>query len=392
MPKLGIDALHFYSASYYLDLKTLAAQRHIDVEKFNTGLGQFKMAVAAPDEDIVTLAANAAFPLITEKNKQDIDWLLFATESGIDQSKAAGLFVHELLNLPSTCRVMELKQACYSATGAVQLGLALLHQNPARKILIIASDIARYGLNTTGESSQGCGAVAFMLSSNPRVLTIEPGSGVHTESVMDFFRPNYLDEAIVDGQYSSKLYMNSLDACWRMYHKNTNRSFQDHDYFCYHAPVPRLVEKSHQRLAKLNQCATDNTPISDSLIYGREIGNSYAASLYISLVSLLNNNPEDLTGKRIGFYSYGSGCVAEFFSGVVEPTYKSASYKTEHHAMLAKRTELSYEQYEQFYSFTLPKNGSELSLPQYKTGSFRLSALKQHKRCYEALAKEAITP
>jgi hydroxymethylglutaryl-CoA synthase len=68
--------------------------------------------------------------------------------------------------------------------------------NPTKKVLLIASDIAKYGLNTSGESSQGGGAVAMILSKNPRLVAIESGSGVYTEDVMDFWRPSYRSEYV----------------------------------------------------------------------------------------------------------------------------------------------------------------------------------------------------
>ena len=60
MPEVGIDAIGFYSSQYYLDLKTLAQKRGVDADKYYVGLGQHKMAVCPPGEDIVTMAANAA--------------------------------------------------------------------------------------------------------------------------------------------------------------------------------------------------------------------------------------------------------------------------------------------------------------------------------------------
>ena len=69
---------------------------------------------------------------------EDIDHLLFATESGLDFSKASGIYVHRLLGLPRRCRVVELKQACYSATAAIRMALPMLQENPEKKILVIA--------------------------------------------------------------------------------------------------------------------------------------------------------------------------------------------------------------------------------------------------------------
>ena len=210
MLDVGIDTLSFYIPAYVLDLALLAKARGIDVSKFHSGLGQLKMAVPPPDEDIVTMAANAALRAVRDVDLSQIEMLLFATESGIDQSKAAGIYVHDLIGLPKRCRVIELKQACYSGTMALQLALPYLRAYPNKKVLLVASDIARYGLGTTGESSQGCAALAMVLSANPRLLSLEPEYGIITENVMDFWRPNYRSEALVEGKYSSKLYMSML--------------------------------------------------------------------------------------------------------------------------------------------------------------------------------------
>lgn len=211
MVKVGIDTLALYTSRYALDLTLLAKARGIHADKYNLGLGQQVMSVPPPGEDIVTMAANAAKQALRDVNVSDIAMLLFATESGIDQSKAAGIYVHDMLGLPSACRVVELKQACYSATAALQLALPFLRENPTKKILLIASDIACYGLGTPGESSQGAAAIAMVLSAHPRLIAFEKEYGIVTENVMDFWRPNYLHEALVDGKYSSKLYLTLLE-------------------------------------------------------------------------------------------------------------------------------------------------------------------------------------
>ncbi len=388
MLKVGIDTLSFYTSHYALDLARLAEVRGVDPDKYFVGLGQRNMAVPSPDEDIVTMAACAAQAAVHGIDLNSIEMLLFATESGIDQSKAAGIYVHDLIGLPARCRVVELKQACYSATIALQLALPFLRQHPDKKVLLIASDIARYGLNTAGESSQGCGAVAMVLSANPRIMAFDTDYGIVTENVMDFWRPNYTDAAFVEGKYSSKLYLHMLEKTWHQYHALTKRQFADQDYYCYHMPVPRLVEKAHQHLAKI--CGVDKLSdhvlqqqIGHSLEYGRQIGNSYTASLYVSLASLFDLTPDDLSGKRIGFYSYGSGCVAEFFSGIVQPGYQKMLNTTQHQMLLAGRATLTYFEYETFYSFKYPQDGSFCEIPTYKTGAFRLVAIRDHRRIYE---------
>lgn len=388
MTPVGIDNAAFYSSHYFLDLKTLAQARGDDPDKFYKGLGQYRMAVSPPDEDVVTLAANAASQVIKDIDVNTIDAVLFATESSIDHSKAAGIYVHKLLKLPQHCRIIELKQACYSATFGLQTAIAMLRNNPDRNILLIAADIARYGLNTTGESSQGGGACALLLSANPRLVAIEPESGFYTEDVMDFWRPNYRQEALVDGKYSIEIYLKVLKETWHHYQSKTGHTLNDIDQFLFHIPIPRLAEKAYQKLFHLNGVKQpDNlqltAAIQDSLHYARQIGNCYTASLYIGLISLLENQTKDLTDKRLGFYSYGSGCVGEFFSGIVQPGYRDALHTHFHHTLLKYRTELSQHEYEQFYHFPYPTDGSSVNLPKHHTGQFRLSGLTQHKRIYK---------
>ncbi len=393
--KIGIDALGFYTSHYYLDLAELAQARGVDIDKIHFGLGQLKMAVPAPDEDIITMAANAAYQALSHIDSDEIDHILFATESGFDQSKSASTYIQKLLNLPKQCRVIELKQACYSATAAIQIGVALIAQNPKSKILVIASDISRYGLGSSGESSQGCGAVAMVLSANPRILAIESGAGLYADEVMDFWRPNYLDEALVEGKYSSLVYLRALSETWKDFSKKTGRVLSDIDHFCYHAPVPKLVYKAHKQLFKVNgiknldEAAIENT-LADSLNYPRVVGNSYAASLYVCLISLLDNSSENLSGKRIGFYSYGSGCMAEYFSGIVQPKYKEAIDTDLHQDMLTRRQALTYQEYETFYNFALPKDGSEFKTPSHQFGRFHLTGIQHHQRQYEKV--ETVIP
>jgi hydroxymethylglutaryl-CoA synthase len=263
------------------------------------------------------------------------------------------------------------------------MAIAMLTCNPGKKILVIASDIARYGLNSSGESSQGAGAAAILLAVNPRLLVIEPESGIYTEDAMDFWRPNYSEEALVDGKYSCELYTAVLEKVWHKYSVLSGRQFRDHDYFCYHVSLPRLVEKAHKKLAEINNINDSGDCLANSLCYNREIGNCYTAALYVSILSLLENTDKDLTNCRIGLYSYGSGCAGEFFSAIVQPGYKTVLDPDYHSQMLRKRNSLSYQEYENFYNFKLPVDGSDFVLAKYVKGRFRLQALQEHKRIYE---------
>jgi hydroxymethylglutaryl-CoA synthase len=383
--KIGIDQISFYTSQYFLDLRILAAARGVEPDKYVIGIGQSKMGIPPPDEDVVTMAASAAFQLKERGALEGVETLLFATESGIDQSKAAGMFVHGLLGLPERCRVVELKQACYSATAALRMAMGLVAMRPQSRVLVIAADVARYELGSPGESTQGCGAVAFTITADPRLIAIDPEAGFYADDVMDFWRPNYLSEAQVDGKYSTLIYIKALKSAWKQYAEESGRSLDDFARFCYHIPFTRMAAKAHQKLARGISDEDLGKVIGESLIYSREAGNCYSASLYVGLTSLVDNCKADLSGRRVGLYSYGSGCVGEFFSGIIQSGYRDALLTEEHQKLLDGRTELTFRQYEDIYHYGIPTDGGEHVFPQYRTGPFRFAGIESHKRIYEAV-------
>jgi hydroxymethylglutaryl-CoA synthase len=385
---IGIDLISFYTPHYFLDLKTLAEARGVDPNKFYTGIGQERMGLPPPDEDIVTMAASAALPILEKIDRNDVELLILGTESGIDQSKAAAMFAHSLLELPTRCRSFELKEACYAATAGLQMAIAWVARNPTKKALVIGSDVARYDLRSPGEPTQGAGAVAMLVTANPRVLAIDPESGYHAEDVMDFWRPNYRDEALVDGKYSMLVYISTMLDSWKQYSALTGRKLEDFAAFCYHLPFTKMAEKAHIKLVKESgrpapKEAELQKTIGTSLLYNKITGNTYAASLYEGLNSLLDNSTEDLSGKRIALFSYGSGCMAEFFSGVVQTGCKQHLFSAKHRILLDIRKELTYQQYEDIFQLAFPTDGGDHTFAQYRTGPFRMSGVKDHKRLYE---------
>ncbi|HRT04924.1 MAG TPA: hydroxymethylglutaryl-CoA synthase, partial [Kiritimatiellia bacterium] len=248
--KIGIDLISFHTPAYVLDLRVLAEKRGADPDKFIVGIGQERMAVVPPDQDIVTLAANAALPVVEKAGRENVELLIFATESGIDQSKAAAMFCHKLLGLPSTCRCIETKEACYGATASLRMAAAMVAARPHTKALVLAADIARYDLASPGEPTQGAGGVAMLVSAHPRILALDPEAGFHAEDIMDFWRPNYREEALVDGKYSTKMYLTTLIDAWKSYKAASQRGLPDHAHYCFHMPFTKIAYKSFERLCK----------------------------------------------------------------------------------------------------------------------------------------------
>lgn len=375
--RVGIDVIAFSTSRYFLPLKTLAEHRDVDYRKYYEGIGQKQMSVFPPNEDIVTISIDAARKVLSKiDNKDKIDLLIFATESSFDLSKSAGIYVHHFLKLKSNCRVFDMKQACYSATAALQMAKNFVENNPNSKALVIGSDIVKYSPNTSGEPTQGGAAVAMLISKKPRLAYIEPFSGVYTTDVADFWRPAAATEAMFDGRLSAHNYLRSLEYVFGIYLQQNKLSLDNIDYTCFHAPFNKMAIKAARQFFP-------GKDIKDILIYNALIGNSCSASLYISLISLIDNCKQNLSGKRIGMYSYGSGSVAEYYSLVMSDQYKTTVFSEENRINITNRIEVSFDEYEKLCSNDTVSDYTHEKGPYETIGSVSLAGIKDGYRVYE---------
>ncbi len=349
---IGIDKINFYVPKFYVDMAKLAEARQVDPNKFLIGIGQTKMAVSPVNQDIVSMAANAAKDIITDEDKKKIGMVIVATESAIDSAKAAAVQVHNLLGIQPFARCFEMKEACYAATPAIQLAKDYLANRPEEKVLVIASDTARYGLQSGGEPTQGAGAVAMMISHNPSLLQLNDDAVAYTEDVYDFWRPSGHAYPLVDGALSKDAYIRSFQHSWDEYSKRENKSLADFESLCFHVPFTKMGKKALESIIDEADETTQErlrTGYEDAVYYNRYVGNIYTGSLYLSLISLLENH--DLSsGQTIGLFSYGSGSVGEFFSATVVDGFQNQLDTKGHQSALEKRLEVSVEEYENFFN------------------------------------------
>lgn len=416
MKKVGIDDLATYIPKLYVDAKELAKERGIPPEKLTQGLEIEKLSIPDAHEDAATMAAMAAYELIEKNNlsPEDIDFIEVATESGPDASKPLSCYVQGMLEQIygkgsfKHIGALETKFACVGATYALIDRLAYIASgwNKAEYSIVIATDIARYDLKSSGEPTQGAAAIAMLLKENPRLLAYEPEfTGFGTIDDKDFFRPIERKTAVVDGQYSVGCYLRNMKIAVDAYKQNmfnhnilksVNESVSEKiDFASFHSPFPKMVkhafasflihdwrdtqkwkrilkkigpEPSRKGLSDVEFYVSEDykdfrkkfmetkefeeeyeREIEDSLVALREIGNSYTASVWIGVESHFENRKDDLAGKRLGIGSYGSGSSAIVCSFIVQPEYKDVIKKMDLMKKLANRKKISVSLYEELH-------------------------------------------
>ncbi|MCL6423823.1 hydroxymethylglutaryl-CoA synthase [Brachybacterium sp. JHP9] len=379
---IGIEDLEIATGHHVLDLSALAETRGVDPAKYSRGLGQDEMSLPAADEDVVTMGAAAASALLERTGIEGIRTLLFATESGIDHSKSAAVIAHGLLGLPPHVRSVELKQACYAGMAAVQSAIGIVARRPQEKVLVIASDVARYQLASPGEPTQGAGAVAMVISADPALLEIEPISGVYSADIDDFWRPNDSSTAVVDGRLSMGAYQKALMGAWEDLQAQGGPSADQIDAFVYHQPFTKMARKAHRHLSQKLGAELDETPLDQAEVYNRRLGNTYTASLWNGLASLLDH-AGDLAGKRVALFSYGSGSAGEMLTGIVRDQGDAAGRRARRLAMLDAREPLAVDAYEELHRSAELSSASDQETPQVGGSGFRFAGIQGRARRYE---------
>nr|BFE59930.1 hydroxymethylglutaryl-CoA synthase [Dactylosporangium thailandense] len=357
---IGIEALNVYCGVAQIPVPVLFEGRGLDPARLEN-LAMTNRSIGLPCEDPVTNAVNAARPIVealSPEERDSIELLVTSTESGVDLSKSVASYVHEHLGLGSRCRLLEVKQACYGATGVLQLAAGYLAAavSPGARALVVATDVALVDARSEyAEPATGHGAAAVLLGDRPRVLTLDLGAfGLHSYETMDSARPTPQFD-IADTDRSLFAYLDCLSRSFAAYAERV----QDADFvatfdrLALHTPFAGLVRAAHRKMLREHAGADPAAIEADfrrrvepSLAYPRTVGNLCSGSVYLALASLIEHTPLG-SPARVGLYSYGSGCSSEFFSGTVDAGSRAALAPMRIGARLAARCELSFEEYAQ---------------------------------------------
>lgn len=186
------------------------------------------------NHSVYTMAATAVMRLIRQYDvdASRVKFLGLGTESSSDNSAGAviikGMIDRALIAegrapISRSCEVPEFKHAClggvYGMKGAIR-HLAL--DGAGSQAIVVCADVAEYARGSSGEPTQGAGAVAMLLEEDPKMFDIdltESGSASDYR-VMDFRKPmvrfcgqdrsethQVQDYPVFNGKYSTTCYI-----------------------------------------------------------------------------------------------------------------------------------------------------------------------------------------
>lgn len=269
---IGISGLAAYIPPYRVWLEDWCDWTNNQWPKIREVVGR-SFRVRGPDQSVYTMAATAVMRLIVQYDvdPRRVKFLGLGTESSTDNS-AGAIIVKGMVDraleargkppIARSCEVPEFKHAClggvYGMKGAIR-HLAL--DGAGGQAIVVCADIAEYARGSSGEPTQGAGAVAMLLEENPTLAVVDlPASGSASDyRIMDFRKPmsrfcgqdrsethQVQDFPIFNGKYSTTCYVDeTLHALNDMYEK---RDLNAADYMrslktvFMHRPYRRMPE------------------------------------------------------------------------------------------------------------------------------------------------------
>ncbi|KAB2573545.1 Hydroxymethylglutaryl-CoA synthase [Lasiodiplodia theobromae] len=342
---------------------------------------------------------------------KSIGRLEVGTESPLDKSKSCKTVLMQLFEPYGNTNIegCDTINACYGGTNALFNTISWVESSAwdGRDAIVVAGDIALYN-QPAAKPTGGAGCVAMLIGPNAPLVFDAGLRGSYFKHAYDFYKADFKSEyPLIDGQYSVQCYTQAVDACYKSYHdrKDTLRTLLNgvckdsepagsdadlpldyFDYMVFHAPTCKLVEKSFARLLYNDFFQNPDHPqfasvapelrklspkesltnkevektfvalakkrfaarVQPGLMVPTMCGNTYTASVYSSLISLIASlGSEKLQDKRIGLFSYGSGLASSLFSLTVRGDVSDMVRKVDLLSRLQKRHVLSPEAYDE---------------------------------------------
>ena len=245
---VGIDSFGFYAPRTYIDLKELAIKRNVDPNKFSKGLLLNEMRFPEYDEDIISMGFKAGYNALLRGNinPKTIDAIFVGTETITYAVKSVSNIFAQLFGISKNCITQDIYNACAGGTLAILNAISMVQNGIIRKALVINSDVSTYPIGSPSEPTQGSGAIALVISKNPRIAKFSTKFGKISGNVNDFFRPANEQCAQVFGKYSIDTYLKFQLTAYDDLVKNLGDFHAD--FYAFHAPFAKLPIKCMQHI------------------------------------------------------------------------------------------------------------------------------------------------
>ncbi len=260
-------------------------------------LGVREKAVGRPDEDVVTMAYEAARNALRRAGIEpsQLNVLLAGSMSRFYVDKSIATSVAQMLGV-SDILTCDCVHSSRSGTSALLLGQGMVESGTGYA-LAVATDDTPTSPGSDLEPLAGAGAAAFVLGPGDGLAQIE-ASYSYSSEIFDMWRPNERPHPYLDTALHASLYAQTTAATARKLLGKVGAQVADFDYLVFHQPDGRGSLSMGRRLGATPEQQTAG-------LVAPQVGNLLSASVLVGLVAVLDQAQPD---QRILIASYGAGC------------------------------------------------------------------------------------
>lgn len=306
------------------------------------GLPVREKAVAGLDEDVVTIAIEAARNALARArvDPRHIGAVWVGSESHPYAVKPTSTIVAEAIGATPYTLAGDWEFACKAGTEAFQAALGLVGSGMARYALAVGADTAQARPGDALEYTAGAGGAAYLLGPADEALALVEGSLSYVTDTPDFWRRAGQPYPSHGGRFTGEpAYFKHSLAAARALLEALGAKPSDYTYAVFHQPNVKFP----QTVAK--QLGFNDVQIASGLL-ADVIGNTYAGSSLTGLTAVLD---AARPGDRILLVSYGSGAGSDAISlRVTEAIQTRRNLAPSTWDYIARRLEIDYGTYVRF--------------------------------------------
>ena len=302
---VGIVSYGAYVPRYRITPAEIGRIWGIDGEAMGKGLLIHMKSVPSPDEDVITIATEAARNMMSRcsVDPQEIGAIYVGSESHPYAVKPSGTIVAEAICATPNLTAADLEFACKAGTAGIQACMGLVGSKMVRYGVAIGADTSQGAPGDALEYSASAGGAAYLIGSEKIIAKINKTLS-YTTDTPDFWRRESSPYPKHGGRFTGEpAYFKHIGSAAKMMMDTMGTKPSDYNYAVFHQPNGKFPTRIAKELGFTDEQVKDGllTPF---------IGNTYSGAVPIGLAAVLDKaKPDD----RIFAVAYGSGAGSDAF-------------------------------------------------------------------------------
>ena len=339
----GIVSYGAYVPRYRILPETIGNVWGTDGKAMGKGLYINQKSVPSPDEDVVTIATEAARNMmarVPEVNPKDIGAVYIGSESHPYAVKPTSTIVAEAIDATPAMTAADLEFACKAGTAAIQICLGMVSSGLIKYGVAIGADTSQGAPGDALEYSASAGGAAYLIGTEKVIAKVNKTLSFTTDTP-DFWRREGQPYPKHGGRFTGEpAYFRHITSAAKMMFEAMGTKPEDYKYAVFHQPNGKFPTRVAAQLGFTPE------QIERGLLTPN-IGNTYIGAVPLGLSAILDIAEP---GDRIFVVSYGSGAGSDAFDITVTDEIKK--YRRENAPVMDKILEnpvyLDYATYAKF--------------------------------------------